>query len=215
MRALIITGGHIDFDFGKNIAGQEDWDRVISVDSGLHFCLMAGIMPDVILGDFDSAYSSVVEYYRGLCPERMITFSPEKDETDTELAIDWAIKNGFSRISILGATGNRLDHELGNIQLMKKAMDAGVECSLVDSHNLIRMIRGGMRISRDGQFGKYVSVIPFTPEVTGLTLRGFRYEVNDFTLVSGSARGISNEIKDEAAEISFDKGILLVIESRD
>ncbi len=218
MKALVITGGSIELSFGRKVLAGTDWDMIIAADSGLHFVQMTGIMPDIILGDFDSADPLAMEYFKRLCPDRMITYPPEKDETDTELALNAAIEAGAAEIVVLGATGSRLDHVLGNIQLLKRAMDAGVDCRIVDEHNRIRMIKGGMyavQIVRDEQFGDYVSLIPFTPEVKGLTLTGFKYEVSDFTLESGMARGVSNEIKDETAEISFEDGILLVIESRD
>ena len=70
-------------------------------------------------------------------------------------------------------------------------------------------------MKKSDQFGKYVSLLPFTPEVRGITLKGFAYEVEDFTLVSGIARGVSNELEAETATISCEDGILLVIESRD
>ena len=104
---------------------------------------------------------------------------------------------------------------LGNIQLLKMALDRGVNCMLVDEHNRIRMISQGLVLRRAEQFGKYVSLLPFTPQVTGITLKGFAYEVEDFTLQSGIARGVSNEIAAETAEIVLKEGLLLVIESKD
>ena len=85
----------------------------------------------------------------------------------------------------------------------------------VKTHNRIRMVDKFAELKKTDQFGKYVSLLPFTPEVRGITLKGFAYEVEDFTLVSGIARGVSNELKAETATISCEEGILLVIESRD
>ncbi|MCC8142054.1 MAG: thiamine diphosphokinase [Lachnospiraceae bacterium] len=215
MNSMIITGGQIDLPFAKTILESQAWDLVISADLGLHFCLEAGVVPDVILGDFDSVEPKDLAYAQEHYPERLFRFPAEKDETDTELAVDCALRAGADRITILGGTGDRMDHVLGNVQMLKKALDAGAVCFLMDPHNRIRMIREDLTMNREAQFGDYVSLIPFTPEVEGLSLTGFVYEVEDLTLQSGTARGISNEIRDEEALISFQNGILLVIESRD
>ncbi len=215
MNTLIITGGHIDLPFTKKQVNAGSWDCVISADSGLNFCREAGIWPDVILGDFDSADPDALQYFRERCPERIRTFPAQKDETDTELAVLYAIRAGADRITLLGATGTRLDHVLGNLQLLLPAMEAGAECVILDAHNRIRMIRDTLTIRREEQFGRYVSLLPFTPRVEGLTLTGFVYETENFTLTAGNARGVSNEIRDEEARIEMKSGILLVIESRD
>ncbi|MCC8028390.1 MAG: thiamine diphosphokinase [Lachnospiraceae bacterium] len=215
MNTLIITGGQIDLPFAKQQVENGSWDCVISADSGLNFCREAGIWPDVILGDFDSADPDVLQYFREQCPERIRTFPAQKDETDTELAILHAIRAGADRITLLGATGSRLDHVLGNLQLLLPAMEAGAACLILDEHNRIRMTRDMLTLRKAEQFGRYVSLIPFTPRVDGLTLTGFVYETEDFTLTAGNARGVSNEIRDDEARIEMKSGILLVIESRD
>ncbi len=215
VNCLVITGGQIDLLFAKKQIETGNWDFVISADSGLNFCRVAENIPDEIWGDFDSVDPDVLRYFQERCPERIHVFPVEKDETDTELALMRAIKAGADRITILGGTGTRLDHVLGNLHLLKMAMDAGVECVIVDPNNRIRMIQERMVLRKEEQFGTYVSLIPFTPEVKGLTLRGFAYEVEDFTLESGKARGVSNEICEDTAVIEMRQGILLVIESKD
>lgn len=217
MKGLIVTGGTIDDGFAAQYIRDFNWDFIISADSGMNFCYRAEILPDLILGDFDSADPKVLKYYRERCPERIEQFPTHKDETDTELALIRAIKAGADEITVIGATGTRLDHVLGNIQLLKMALDARVSCMLVDAHNRIRMMdyRKTLELKKTEQFGKYVSLLPFTPEVTGLNLEGFVYNVEDFTLTSGIARGVSNEIVEEKAYISCLEGILLVIESMD
>lgn len=228
---LIITGGTIDYGFAKNYIEAHSFEQVITADRGMEFCKEAKILPDLILGDFDSANSSAFEYFQRCCPERMERFPSEKDETDTELAILRAMERGADSVTIIGGTGTRLDHVLGNIQLLKMAWEMGIKCYLVDPHNRIQLIgvrpqgRGSdpriggqtpiLTLQKSRQFGKYVSLIPFSQNVEGLTLNGFAYDVENFTLESGKARGVSNEILQEEGQISFDSGVLLVIESRD
>ncbi len=215
MNSLIIAGGHIDLPFAKKVLESRAWDQVIAADAGICFCAETGFTPDMILGDFDSADPEDLRRYRETVPGSILTFPARKDETDTELAMDCAISAGMDSITILGGTGSRMDHVLGNIQLLARAMEAGVTCFLLDQNNRIRLIREKLTLYRDEQFGSYVSLIPFTPAVEGLTLTGFAYNVENFTLHSGSSRGISNEIADQRAQISMTRGILTVIESRD
>lgn len=215
MQCLIITGGTINYEFSCEYIETRKWDYIICADAGMRFCYEAEITPDLILGDFDSVDEESYEYFRAVCPEQMERFPTHKDETDTELALLRAIEAGADAITMIGATGTRLDHVMGNIQMLKLALDRHVSCQIVDAHNRIRMVQSEAVLKRADQFGKYVSLLPFTPEVTGITLKGFAYEVEDFTLVSGIARGVSNELEAETATITCKDGILLVIESRD
>ncbi len=215
MNVLIITGGRIDPCFANHFINKTEWGKVIAADSGLEYCRKEGVIPDLILGDFDSADPETFCAYQARYPSRIEKFPSRKDETDTELAIRKAVEAGADSITILGATGSRMDHVLGNIQLLKLAMDAGVECFLVDEHNRIRMTDKNLTLEKSCQYGDYVSLIPYTPAVEGLTLTGFAYEVADYTMTGGNARGVSNRIEAERATIAFSKGILLVIESLD
>lgn len=213
-----MSGGTIEAEFAENFLGREkDYDIIIAADRGLSFCRRTEIEPDVILGDFDSADASDLDFYRKRFPERILTFPAEKDETDTELAVWEAAKAGCDEITVLGATGTRLDHVLGNIHLLKQALERGIRMYLVDSHNRIRMLRGGetLTLEKKEQFGKYVSLIPFTPQVTGLSLTGFAYNVSGFTLESGCSLGVSNQLADGPGRITLEEGLLLVIESAD
>ena len=215
MKSLIVTGGTIEEKFAMDYIQKYTWDFVICADAGMRFCHNAGILPDLILGDFDSVDEESYAYSQNKCPERMEQFPTHKDETDTELALLRAIAAGADDVTMIGATGTRLDHVMGNIQMLKLALDKGIICQIVDAHNRIRMVKKHAELKKADQFGKYVSLLPFTQEVTGITLKGFAYEVEDYTLVSGIARGVSNEISEDTAEITCKDGILLVIESRD
>ena len=215
MQCLIITGGSIEYNFAIKYIEERMWDYIICADAGMKFCHKAGIIPDLILGDFDSVDQESYECFNAICPERMERFPSHKDETDTELALLRAIEAGADAVTMIGATGTRLDHVMGNIQILKKALDRGITTYLVDSHNRIRMTDTAVTISKEEQFGTYVSLIPFTEKVTGLTLCGFSYPVQDYTLMQGRSVGVSNEITGQQGEISLKEGLLLVMESRD
>lgn len=247
MRALLISGGFVDDEFTLNYIKQEIYDVVFAVDRGLGFFARTGLRPDYIVGDFDSVEESVLEEYGAegkvpgkLCldskesaPEevcrepQVVRLNPEKDDTDTGHAIQMALDMGCDSIHILGATGTRLDHVLGNLQLLGLALQRQVECFMVDPWNRIRLIDrktvepGGLILRRSEQFGKYVSLIPYTPKVTGLTLTGFKYLLERHTMGSfyladaAPISGVSNEITEDEARITLEDGILVLVESRD
>jgi thiamine pyrophosphokinase len=108
-----------------------------------------------------------------------------------------------------------VDHVLGNICLLGIGLANDVEVELIDSHNRIRMIDSALTIRKKEQYGTAVSVIPFSDEVTGVTLTGFKYNLSEYTMKGFNTLGISNEIVEEEATVSLESGFLLVIESRD
>lgn len=216
MQALIVTGGSIEDTFALKFLKENPCDLTIAADSGMEFFYRNGLVPDEIVGDFDSVKSGVLEFFKENNPNIKIRkFQPEKDETDTELAIRTAIDADCKKIWLLGATGTRIDHVLGNIHLLGMAMERDCECIMLDSCNRIRMLNQGMAIRREEQYGDYISLFPFTPTVKGLTLRGFKYPLEKYELQCYHSLGVSNEISEEKAEISFEEGILLMVESKD
>lgn len=212
---VIISGGSIKDSFALSFLQQKKPEYVIAADKGMEFCYRNGICPDVIVGDFDSADGEVFSYFRGQKDVEIITLNPIKDDTDTEFAIRHAMEKGASTITVLGGTGSRIDHVLGNIELLGIGLASGIPIILQDSCNRVRMIDRGIAIDKAKQFGVYVSLIPYTAQVEHLYLRGFKYPLSDYCMTGFNSLGVSNEITDERGEISFEKGILLVIESRD
>ena len=204
---VIISGGTIDDSFADRWFEEEKPDAVIAADAGMEYLYRSHRVPDVIVGDFD--------YFKTLPGVAIQKLIPEKDDTDTESAIRLAIRRGAECITLLGATGTRLDHVLGNIELLGIGLKAGIPIQICDAHNRIRMIDRGMTLARKEQFGTYVSLIPYTECVEHLTLTGLKYPLTDACLRGFCSLGVSNEIVADTAEISFESGILLVVESKD
>lgn len=215
MRVLIVAGGTVDEEFLMAWNDIHPSDAVIAADRGVGACFRMGLDPQIILGDFDSADSYVLEYYKRANSGTIRQFEPEKDETDSELAVAEAIALGATEIMIAGATGTRIDHVLGNIELLKYCLDCHVDCCLIDPNNRIRLIDKELWIGGFDRFGSYLSLIPFHGDACGVTLEGFKYPLTDATMVAGSTLGISNEITGESASITMKSGMLLVIESQD
>lgn len=220
MKAVIISGGTIEDEFALEWLRNNPYDMLLAADSGMDFLLRNKICPDVIAGDFDSVGKTAYEYFiekkdaAGERPE-ILRLNPMKDDTDTEFVIREAIRRGADSITLLGATGTRLDHVFGNIHLLGIGLSGGIAMELVDSHNRIRMMSKKLVLKKAEQFGQFVSILPFGTAAKGVTLTGFLYPLQDAYLESFCSLGISNEITEEQAVIQVKEGILLVIESRD
>ena len=215
MRVCIVTGGRISKEFLLNQLRTMKYHLMIAVDHGADFFTECDYKPHHVVGDMDSADSATKEAISSWEGCTLHKFPAEKDETDTELAISLAIENRATEIHIYGATGSRMDHMLGNIHIMKKALDAGVLCAIIDEHNKIRLIKDTLTINKDSQYGNYVSFLPWYGDVTGVCLRGMKYPLEDAVLPYGKALGVSNEVMDEVATVIIGSGVAVMIESKD
>lgn len=214
MKTVIVSGGNINYDFALDFLKTHPYEYLIAADRGLEFVCRAQIRPNEIVGDFDSAREELLPQFADEhIPIRR--FCPEKDYTDMEIAMETALERGSSEITVLGATGTRVDHVLGSIRNLSMAMKQDVPCCLLDPWNRIWMTRKPVTLKRKTQYGKYVSLLAHGGPVRDLTLEGFFYPLHNHTLGPDSALGISNEIVAEKAKITFSEGVLLVVESRD
>ena len=238
---IIVSGGDIQSDFAlyflkKNIekAGRENI-RLIAADRGLEFFLDYLILPDVVIGDFDSLSEDGKNFlemqsedipYGGMLEWKLqkgegkvvevVRLRPEKDDSDTQSAMNYAIQNGAKEIVILGVTGNRVDHLMANFGLLILAQKQGAEVVLADRYNYMKLISSGTILKKSEQFGKYVSFFPLGGDVTGLTLEGFKYPLDKYHLTTAdSGLTVSNEISEEYAKVTYESGTLLMIMSRD
>lgn len=228
-RTLIISGGVVEMDFAQQYLENQRFDTVVCADSGLDSAWKLGLPVHYAMGDFDSVSKKALEEYQGKeenqvqgqSQHKMVTkfveYPPEKDATDTQLVLEWAVEQGAREIVILGATGKRLDHFLANVNILMKPLLCGIPAYIVDACNRLYLVNHSITLQRKEQFGKYLSLLPFTEKVTGVTLRGLKYGLEDRTLTIGDSIGVSNELAvgEDAARIELREGILIVVESRD
>ena len=214
-KVLIVSGGSLEDAFVLTLMKKNEYQMVIACDSGLEFFARNKLCPDLILGDFDSADREVVETFRLRTDVKLEQFPAQKDWTDTELALRRALELSPDGIDLVGAMGTRLDHVLGNLQLLALGLKAGIPIHLLDAHNRIRLIDRPLILKKEEQYGDFVSLIPHGGAVFGLTLKGMKYPLEGATLTSDVSLGISNEIIEEKAEISFTEGALFVMETKD
>ena len=220
---VIISGGNIQDGFALDFlkkkikeSGRENL-KLVAADSGMEwFRRNPEMVPDLAVGDFDSLSRDGEAYMESLSGLEIVRLRPEKDDSDTQSAVNHMIEKGARDILILGATGTRLDHVLANLGLLSMGKDKGVHISIADQWNYITLVESGTVLKRDMQFGKYVSFFPVGGDVEGLVLKGFKYPLCGYHLtVSDSGLTVSNEILEETAEIIYDSGQLLMIMSRD
>lgn len=222
MHAAIVLNGDMDKAFLSEFKKRGQVDYFIAVDGGIRY-FSKEILPDLFVGDMDSAASYIgkekeqlEEYFEetlNLSKENILRFPCEKDETDSELALKKAIYMGAEEITVMAFRGKRMDHVYGNLSLLSYGLKHKVSIILEDEYNRVRMAKEPVKISKDGY--SYLSLFSFSEEVRGLTLRGVKYELTDFTLKKGMVLGISNEIKGETAELCLKEGELLVIQSKE
>lgn len=211
MDTLIVTGGNADINLIKKYLLQNQFKTIIAADKGLEALNKINITPNYIIGDFDSVNSKILEQYKNI----PVTYlKPEKDFTDTHMALKLAIKQGAKNITIIGATGTRIDHSLANIHILKEALDNNIEAEIIDKNNKIQLINKNTKIKKNNEY-KYISLIPLTTKVSNVTLEGFKYSLNNATLKIGESIGVSNEQIEEESNIKIEEGILILIYSKD
>lgn len=191
---------------------------IIAADSGcaqIDILNSAGISvsPDILLGDMDS-YSrekAVSKYPRA----EFMSFPPEKDYTDTQLALSVAIGKGCTDIIIIGGTGNRADHYLANLALLRKYACEGISLTINDGKNMITYRNSGnVTIVNDGRY-KYFSLLPDGTALSGVTIKGARYTLDNAEVDRDLPITVSNEITEKRCEITVRKGSFFFIQCSD
>lgn len=190
-----------------------EYDYIIAADSGAEYAASLGLKPDIILGDFDSVSDETLESFKeaGCLIKK---FTPEKDETDFDIALKEAISLNPLKITVIGGSGTRLDHTLTTFFCIMRVLESGVECEMIDSNNRIYFRNSDFVINKDDQYGSFVSLVPITESVT-LSIKGMKYPLENKKVFRGESLCQSNEIVDEKAEISVKDGTVAVFESMD
>lgn len=236
MHVVIFTGGKVQNGrFVKEALNSGDY--IIAADCGAEAAIEFGKTPTVVLGDFDSLNSETKQILR----ERnidCIAYKPNKDETDTELAINYAVKKGATKISILGGTeGNRIDHVIGNILLTldnvilsdsegspnKNTQEDSsgpvahqndrAQIYFITGNQKCWVVRGPAKEEIKGEVGDILSLIPIGKKATQIENSGLKFPLKKESLLFGKTRGISNEFTAKTASVSFANGLLLFIQS--
>lgn len=212
MKTAIIGSGII-CDYNLIAREIKSCDFIICADGGIRHLDKMNISPDVVIGDFDSYDYDSVKDLLIIANARVIKCNPEKDDTDMQLCIDYALENGTDTIVMFAALGGRVDHELSNIFHLEYINTHG-KCGMIFSeNNRIYTTSSSMTLRRIPGFK--MSVISLTEKSEGVSLSGVYYPLDNATLLRGTSLGISNEIIASNAEISVTNGTLMVFHSKD
>ncbi|MBC8570908.1 thiamine diphosphokinase [Zongyangia hominis] len=185
----------------------EEGDMIICADGGVKLAEKLGVRPSLILGDFDS----LDEVPHGA---PVMTYQVEKDDTDTMLAVKQGIAYGCGYFLLLGCTGGGFDHTYANIQALCYLTNHGCEGYLMDADNIATMITN-TTVEVKRQPGFKLSLFAYSERCEGVTIRGVKYPLTDYTLLHSFPLGARNEILEEKAEITVKKGTLLIVLSRE
>ena len=177
---------------------------LLAADGGADHLAALGLLPDLLLGDGDSLQGDFPGVER-------IRFQPEKDFSDGEAALAYALRHTAGRVLLLGALGGRLDHLLFNVQL-PLAQPGGVERVLLSGPGMEAAYSRGEALV-EGSAGDQLSLVPLSERVEGICLQGLQYPLENYTLELGSSRTLSNVLLAGRAAVSHRSGLLLVIHS--
>lgn len=214
MRHIIVSNGDIsDYSFYKGLISESDY--IICADGGAKHLIEMNIVPNIILGDLDS----IKEEDKRVFKEKNVEFYKfpcDKDASDTELALDFALTHNPSEVIFIGAIGSRMDHSIGNITLLKRLLDNDIRGKVINENNEIYLLNSKINeITLQGKKNDYLSIIPISNNVKGITLSGFKFPLADAEISLGSSLGISNEFVSDVVKIEIKEGLLLVIKARD
>ena len=206
-KCAIIAGGELPDKEPYNTDGY--WERfacIICADSGLYNARKFGIKPDIIAGDFDSFTEELPE------DAEIIASIPEKDDTDTLMAVKKAIELGYKNIELYGALGgSRFEHSIANIQTMVYALQQGCDLKIMGESVLMVQSADDGEVIYKKKGEMYMSVFAVTESVGIDYLRGVKYPLENYLMVQSFPIGVSNEIEGEKGLLRINHGIALII----
>jgi thiamine pyrophosphokinase len=211
VKAVVIAHGDVDPRDRAHLAGA---DLIVAAEGGTLALEQWDVVPHAIVGDLDSlGIERALEYgQRGV---RVVPFSPEKDESDLELAIDYATEAKADELVLLGILGGeRFDHELANALLLAADEYRGVRMRAIRGDVTVRALHGGERLDLAGVPGDLVTLLAVRGDAEGVRTHRLRYPLAGETLSFGAARGLSNLVVSAGASVTCERGVLLVIETR-
>ena len=208
MRAFLYTGGEVAVDRVTETPTTED--LVIAADAGWNTAAACGATPSVLLGDFDSLGEPDV-------PDgvRVIRLPAEKDLTDTQLAVDYALEAGATELVIVGGLEGRLDHTLSTLAILEKLSEKHIPAVITSGKNRARFVRNSGTILPRSPYFRYFSILAADPKIKGVTVEGAKYPLKNASLSRLSQYAVSNEIVGNCALVEIRRGGAWIVESAD
>ena len=212
-----MTGIGIKADMQNGVLNEtvfREGDMVIALDGGLLYCVEHNIVPDYIIGDFDSLPEERMALLDKYPQEKITCLPKEKDDTDMLFAIKFAIAKGVKEFVIYGGLGGRLSHSIANIQCLMYLKEQGMSGILVGADTKVFLLQNET-YSFAGQENGYISLFAYSKQASGVTLKNLKYEITDAFLTPSFPIGVSNEfLPGKSAQITVKDGVLLVVQDR-
>ena len=209
-RVVIFANGHLpELESARALLQADDY--IIAADGGTNHLMKMGILPEIVIGDLDSVDENTL-FELTSAEARIEQYSEDKDETDIELALRYAVELQPASILIVGALGGRLDQTLANLSILTGPVLSGIDIRLDDGVEEVFFCRKQAEVR--GRSGDIVSLIPWHDSVEGVTTEGLQWPLYSETLYPHKSRGVSNEMLKEVASIRVQSGLLLVVHRR-
>lgn len=205
METIIFANGEANLDHIR----FADSAKVIAADGGVNHCIRFGITPDVLIGDLDSVDNDTLVKLQSAGVE-VIRHPVKKDETDLELAINYAIEQGAKKITLYGLLGGRWDMSFANVMLLASPKYTSIEFKVVNGSLRIFILRGGQSVTISGNPGDLVSALPIGGDAEGICYTGLEWPLDKGQILSGSPLGMSNQMLEAEATIGLGSGTLLI-----
>lgn len=204
---IVGAGDFFASDFNLIKSATSD-DCIIAADGGLATLLSYGIVPNVVIGDFDSCKKEFIDTLP--TTTTIITLNPDKDVTDLDACVTHGMNSGYQHFTILGASGGRFDHTIANIQLMHRLANNGQKVQMYTKDNcLITLHNNEIHFSK--QCKGVLSVFSLCDFSYGVTETGLKYTLENATLSNQFALGVSNELIGKKSLIKVNEGTLLIV----
>ena len=206
MKAFIYLGGGIYDGMPMETPARDD--LVIAADSGYQNAARLGVTPDIAVGDFDSLHMDVADGVETM------QVPAEKDFTDTQLAVETAMRKGATELVIIGGLDGRLDHTLSNLAILEDLSEKGVFAYITNGQNRVRYLNStSTLLPRSGY--RYLSLLTLSEKAKGVSVEGCKYPLKNVTLTRSFQYAVSNEITGNCALVSVRKGGIYIVESKD
>jgi thiamine pyrophosphokinase len=209
LRAVIFANG-IFTKSSKLRANIREDDLLIAADGGAQHCLDLGLRPATVIGDMDSIPPQLIDDLKAQGAQ-LIVYPRNKDQTDLELALSYALEQGVQEVLLFGLLGGRLDLSLANLTLLARDDWQNVSLVVSDEPDTAYLMRDHDAISLHGKPGDIVSLIPLTNQVTEVSTTGLRWPLESAVLALGNTISVSNEMLSETARIRIGAGKLLLV----
>lgn len=209
-KVLLILNGELNLS-SKNLnylLKKKSINKIIAVDGGADKARKLELIPDLIIGDLDSAAEKNLSYFKNK-EVKIKKYPIEKNKTDSELAIDYCLEKKYSELYIIAALGGRIDHQLANINLLEYIYNLNLKAKIISNKSEISLITA-KKVFRSKENYR-LSLIPQSKKIESLTIKGCKYNLKNKNINRSQSRGVSNLITKKKAKITIKNGLLLYV----